>query len=74
MEDGCVFGQDCPIFDDRLARLPGMAHMFRARYCDGSPDRCVRHLLALEIGASLVPDDLMPNDMETAVQLGLRPN
>ena len=65
-ESSCAFDGGCPLFEGHLSRLPGMADLFRRRYCDGNHDACARHLLAVEIGADAVPDALMPNDHDGA--------
>jgi hypothetical protein len=55
--------------DTRLSSLPGIADLFRVRYCDGDHTLCARHRLADIVGVNGVPESLMPNDHDSAAKL-----
>lgn len=65
----CHFGKHCPVMDTRLVRLPGIADLFKTRYCEGDHTQCARHRLADLIGSDAVPEKLMPNDHAAAAKL-----
>ena len=70
MDETCAFQGGCLLFDRRLADLPGMADLFRRRYCEADHTRCARHVLAERVGSNAVPADLMPNDHDSAADIG----
>jgi hypothetical protein len=52
--------------DERLSGLPGIADLFRHKYCEGDHTQCARHILAELVGRDRVPSRLMPNDHDSA--------
>jgi hypothetical protein len=61
----CEKLQKCPFFHDRMDNMPGMADMYKRRYCQGSNFDCARHMVFREGGLD-VPGDLFPNEVERA--------
>jgi len=63
----CMYRGRCRIFHEgRLDGFNGIAGLFQARYCGGSPARCVRHQIAEARGFDSVPSDIYPNDVARA--------
>ncbi|GAB4273902.1 MAG: hypothetical protein Kow0056_01500 [Coriobacteriia bacterium] len=60
----CPHLPGCPVFETRMDRLPGIASLFRTRYCETAFDRCARRMAYETLGPGAVPAGLMPNDHE----------
>ena len=56
----------CPFFHDKMEGMPGMTGVYKRRYCEGSSRNCARHIVFREFGATMVPADLFPNEVERA--------
>jgi hypothetical protein len=59
----------CPFFNDKMAKMPGIAGMMKARYCKGDNSRCARYMVVKGLGREKVPADLYPNETERAEAL-----
>lgn len=68
----CERLERCPFFHDRMDNMPGMAGMYKRRYCQGSNRDCARHIVMRELGKSDVPEDLFPNEVDRAEALVLQ--
>lgn len=62
----CDCLQGCPFFNDRMAMRPGMAAVYKQRYCLGEYATCARHQVKQGLGKAAVPADLFPNMEERA--------
>ncbi len=56
----------CPFFNDKMAEMPSMTHIFKSRYCLGDSFSCARHMVFQELGSDKVPADLFPNQQDRA--------
>ncbi|MDP2151210.1 MAG: hypothetical protein Q8K13_16370 [Parvibaculum sp.] len=65
----CELGTECIFFNDRMAKMPSMAEMYKKRYCLGDFDSCARFAVFKAINRDAVPQDLYPNEVEKAVEL-----
>lgn len=46
--------------------MPGMAGIYKRRYCRGSNSGCARWLVHSMLGPAAVPADLFPNEWDRA--------
>jgi hypothetical protein len=65
----CRFLDKCPFFNDKMANLPGMATIFKEKYCKGTAEECARYQARVTLGAGKVPADLFPNQHNRLPQL-----
>ena len=60
----------CPFFNDKMKEKPGMAEMYKKKYCLGEhKNECARYIVRGAIGKENVPIDLYPNQHESAKQI-----
>jgi hypothetical protein len=57
---GCIF------FNDKMSSMPGMADLYKSKYCKGDNSSCARFRVFSALGREKVPPDLFPNDVERA--------
>jgi hypothetical protein len=58
----------CPFFNDRMAKMPAMADVYKKKYCKGDNSKCARYMVRTALGAQSVPTSLFPNQHEDAKQ------
>ncbi len=46
---------------DALSAMPGVAHLYRDKYCTGNQISCARYKVYLQLGHEKVPADLYPH-------------
>ena len=59
----------CPFFNDKMANKPGMAEMYKKKYCLGDNTDCARHMVMKELGKPKVPADMFPNQKDLACKI-----
>jgi len=60
----------CPFFNNKMQNKPGMAEMFKKKYCNGGEfDNCARYIVRKSLGKEKVPLDLYPNQMDAAKRI-----
>ena len=60
----CSLAETCIFFNDRMANMPSMANMYKARYCQASYEGCARYRVFKAVGRENVPTDLYPNEAD----------
>lgn len=55
---GCIF------FNDKMAKMPSTADLFKQSYCHNDFAACARFQIAKTLGRPKVPTDLYPNQKE----------
>lgn len=60
---GCVF------FNDKLDNMPGLAEIYKDRYCRKDNSQCARYVVAQALGREKVPLNLYPNQMPRAKEI-----
>jgi hypothetical protein len=65
----CPYLAPCPFFNDRMAKMPATADVFKASYCRRSYTDCARFRVAEKLGKEKVPADLFPNQTERGAEL-----
>lgn len=63
----CVGG--CVFFNDKMANMPGMAGIFKDKYCKNDNAKCARFMIFKKLGKPRVPADLYPNQTARAEML-----
>lgn len=63
----CIPG--CPFFNDKMAKMPAMAHVYKTNYCQSDFDSCARHRVLTALGKPAVPSDLYPNQEDRALEI-----
>jgi hypothetical protein len=62
--ENCPSIEKCPFFNDRMSNMPGMANVYKAKYCKGKHSDCARWMVCQALGKDKVPGDLFPNQLE----------
>lgn len=60
---GCIF------FNDKMAKKPSTAELFKIRYCRGDCTKCARYMVFKALGRPKVPPDLYPNAVDRAEEI-----
>ncbi len=68
-ENECEITDKCPFFIDELAERPGIAVMYKKKYCNGNYVECARYLVIKELGLENAPSDLYPNMLRRADEI-----
>jgi hypothetical protein len=59
----------CPFFNDRMKGLEAIKESMKKRYCLGDNVKCARYMVFKSLGKEKVPADLVPNQVERAVEI-----
>jgi hypothetical protein len=59
----------CIFFNDKMARVPHTAGLYKEKYCRTDSSTCARFMVAQALGRQKVPADLFPNDVDRARKL-----
>lgn len=57
----------CPFFYDRMGNMPGMAALYKKKFCQGDNTDCARYRVS-KAGIPM-PSDLFPNMLDTALKI-----
>ncbi|MDA3936844.1 MAG: hypothetical protein PF636_08315 [Actinomycetota bacterium] len=63
----CLGG--CLFFDDRMAKMPSMAELYKRKYCQADNSDCARFMVFQVLGRDAVPVNLFPNDVDRATKI-----
>jgi hypothetical protein len=58
----CECITDCALYSDALVTMPGIARVFRDKYCAGNQVGCARYQAYQEFGLGNIPADLYPHE------------
>jgi hypothetical protein len=62
----CVYLDDCPFFNDKMANMPMITQAYKQKYCHGDCSNCARYMVLCALGRQFVPVDLFPNQQDRA--------
>lgn len=65
----CALIETCIFFNDKMAEMPGMAGLYKQRYCREDNLSCARYTVFKALGRENVPTDLYPNDLARANEI-----
>ncbi len=65
----CEITEKCPFFTDELVARPGIAVMYKKKYCNGGYNICARYMVIKALGLENAPSDLYPNMINRAKEL-----
>jgi len=65
----CGLIQTCIFFNDKMADMPGMADLYKQRYCRTDNTTCARFMVFTALGRENVPPNLFPNDTSRAHEI-----
>jgi hypothetical protein len=65
----CELIEKCLFFNDKMGNKPGMAEMYKKKYCRGDNSVCARHLVFKAMGKENVPSNLFPNQVDDAKRI-----
>ena len=65
----CEKLQKCPFYNDKMSIDKGIGAMYKKRYCGGYKTMCARYIVATQLGANYVPNNLYPNMIDKAEKL-----
>ncbi|HEY3317339.1 MAG TPA: hypothetical protein VGK50_02800 [Coriobacteriia bacterium] len=57
----CECLSDCALYSDAMVTMPGIANIFRGKYCVGNQMTCARYKAYQALGEGNVPADLYPH-------------
>lgn len=60
----CALTETCIFFNDKMAKMPSMATMYKGRYCAEDFESCARYQVFAAVGRENVPKDMYPNELE----------
>jgi hypothetical protein len=56
----------CIFFNDQMESMPAVADLLKNQYCRSAFAECARFRVASRLGASAVPGNMYPGDMDRA--------
>jgi hypothetical protein len=59
----------CIFFNDQMESMPAVAELLKNQYCRNAFADCARFRVASKLGASAVPKDMYPRDVDRAEAL-----
>jgi len=65
----CALIETCIFFNDKMAEMPGMANLYKQRYCREDSSSCARYTVFKALGRENVPANLFPNDLARANEI-----
>jgi hypothetical protein len=65
----CELLEKCLFFNDKMGNRPGMAEMYKKKYCRGDNSDCARHMVVEAMGREKVPTNLFPNQADEAKRI-----
>lgn len=65
----CECLNDCVFFNDNMEDMPGMAGMYKEKFCKGDNTTCARYIVMKKLGKENIPPDLFPNQKSRAQEL-----
>jgi len=65
----CECLEKCPFFNDKMEKMPSLAHLLKRQYCQGDNSSCARYMVFKAKGRDAVPSTLYPNDKKQAEKL-----
>ena len=65
----CELLKTCMFFNDRMANIPSTAEIIKLKYCRGDNAECARYAVFTVRGREHVPDDLFPNQTDSAREI-----
>ena len=65
----CEKLQKCPFYQGKMDINKGIGAMYKARYCEEDKTKCARYIVATQLGAEFVTNNLYPNMIEKAKRL-----
>ncbi len=67
----CEYLKDCSsdFFDETLIAAPGIAKLYKNRYCFTEKIQCARYTIYKKLGIKKVPNTLFPNQPENAQKI-----
>lgn len=65
----CELLENCPFFNDKMAKIPTMATMMKKKYCKSDYSNCARYIVFKKLGSSKVPSDLYPNQLSRTKEI-----
>ena len=51
----------CPFYNDKMDINKGIGAMYKRKYCEGDKTICARYIVATQLGAEYVTNQLHPN-------------
>ena len=60
----CISINNCPFFNNKMAKMPAMASLYKQQYCEGDSAKCARYMVLDVLGKVKIPSDLYPNQVE----------
>jgi hypothetical protein len=65
----CELIEKCLFFNDKMGDKPGMAEMYKKKYCKEDHSNCARHMIVAVMGREKVPPNLFPNQVDDAKRI-----
>ena len=62
----CILIETCIFFNDKMAKMPSTAEVYKKVYCRHDHANCARYMVYSAIGRESVPSDLFPNETQRA--------
>lgn len=51
----------CPFYNDKMDISKGIGAIYKRKYCEGDKTICARYIVATQLGAEYVTNQLYPN-------------
>ena len=65
----CELIEKCIFFNDKMAKMPSTAEVYKKMYCRQDHANCARYMVFAAIGRENVPTDLFPNEQQRATSI-----
>ncbi len=65
----CDQREKCPLFNGRLALMPGLVDLYKQQFCENDCESCARLRVRRALGPGTVPENLYPPQKHKALEL-----
>ena len=65
----CEKLEKCPFYQGKMNMESGLGAMYKKKYCEGDKTVCARYIVATQLGAEYVTNNLYPNMNDAANKL-----
>ena len=59
----------CPFYQGKMDINTGLGSMYKKKYCEGDKTTCARYIIATQLGAEFVTNNIFPNMNDLAEKM-----
>ena len=59
----------CPFYQGKMSMDSGLGVLYKQKYCEGDKTTCARYIIATQLGAEYVTNNIYPNMNDLAAKM-----